>query len=93
MPKYDPFAVRRCVRLTEVVNDEVAVFTTKSFTDPSSTEDKYHPCIDVATRQVACDCPHFAYRLARLNPTVDTTAGHCKHLARAIETMRRRGLL
>jgi len=92
MPRYNPFAVRRTVRFQEVVNDDIATFTTKSFTS-ADAEDKYHPSVDLATGEVTCDCPHFHYRLARLSPTVDDAGSLCKHLIGAVENLKHRGLL
>lgn len=89
--RWDPTKVRRTVRLSEIVNDETVVFTTKSFTN-TTAEDKYHPLVDLHTGAVSCDCPHFIYRLAKTQPTV-SDGEKCKHLQRALETLRRRAIL
>lgn len=90
--RWNPVQVRRHVRLQDTTTDGMAVFTTKSFTNASDATDKYHPVVDLATGAVLCDCPHFVYRLAKGHPTIADESGLCKHLLRAVATLRRRGL-
>jgi len=88
MAQYNRYAIRRTVRLQEAVN-EVAVFTTKSFTQPGA-DDCYHPIVDTLTGDAICDCPHFVYRLAKHHPTINDSEHLCKHLLRAVSTLKRR---
>lgn len=92
MAKYDPYSVRRCVRMQDATPDGVVVFASKSFTHADKAQDLYHPMVDLQTGAVFCDCPHFTYRLAKHNPTAQ--AGEvCKHITRAINNLTRRGLI
>lgn len=87
---YNPNAVRRCVRVSDVVN-EVVVFTTKSFTSEDH-EDKYHPMVNVQDGSCCCDCPDWTYRKAKRQPTVHSPEDAlCKHLRRAVSNLRRKG--
>jgi hypothetical protein len=90
--RYNPYRVRRCVRIAEVAQGDIVTFTARSFTR-AGADTAYHPAVDLQTGQVRCDCPHFTYRLARLNPTVRDWESVCKHLLRAIDNLERRGLL
>lgn len=89
--RWNPSKIRRCVRLDAVAPDGVIVFAAKSFTC-EGPEDKYHPTVDTTTGAVLCDCPHFVYRLAKHNPTVNDADHLCKHLHRAISNLRRHGI-
>lgn len=91
MAKYDPFQVRRCVRIAGAAPDGVVMFKSKSFTK-TATDVTYHPAIDIQTGAVTCDCPHYTYRLAKHNPTI-ASGEACKHLARALANLTRRGLI
>jgi hypothetical protein len=91
--QYNAFAVRRCVRRQEAAPG-VVIFAAKSFTDAGDNSDKYHPVIDLESREVRCDCAHFQYRLAWRRPTVASDPAHwCKHLLRAVHNCRRAGEL
>jgi hypothetical protein len=83
------YLIRRTVRLHEVANDGILVFVTKSFTSDSQV--RYYPMVDLAGGSVACDCPHFNFRLAPLEPTL--RAGPlCWHLRGAVDFLRRHGM-
>jgi hypothetical protein len=90
MSEYNPYLIRRAVRLHEIANDGILVFVTKSFTSDSQL--RYHPIVDLVGGMVTCDCPHFTFRLAPLEPTL-RSGPLCKHLQRAVDFVRRHGLL
>lgn len=88
--RWNPYQVRRAVRVSETGPDGILTFVSKSFTSDGG-EDKYHPTVDTVTGAVECDCPHFSYRLAKHNPTAADSDHLCKHLQRAVFNLRRRG--
>jgi len=82
MAKYDPYAIRRCVRQTVEIEGTHG-FVTKSFT---KSEGEYHPVIGTESGQWECDCPDWMYRKRR-------TGEPCKHIRRALAQLARKGLL
>lgn len=91
--KYDPYSVRRCVRVSDVANDGIIIFTTKSFTS-SDADDKWNPLVDIQTGAVSCSCPDFTYRKAKNHPHVHSPeTALCKHLNRAVTNLKRKGIL
>jgi hypothetical protein len=91
--KYNPTAIRRCVRIADVAPDGIIVFTTKSFTK-ADVDDKWNPLVDVQTGAVSCSCPDFTYRKAKNHPHLHSEdAALCKHLLRCRANLRRRGFI
>lgn len=88
--RWNPYQIRRCVRMEGAAPDGIAMFVSKSFTTETA-DDVYHPAIDLETGAVTCDCPHFFYRLAKHEPTLYNGGKVCKHLERAIQNLARRG--
>lgn len=90
--RYNPNAIRRCVRRDTAQPAGQVVFVTKSFTRADGPT--HHPTVDAETGACFCTCEHFTYRLAKKNPTVfSPDADLCKHLLRAIENLARAGQL
>lgn len=83
---YDPFAVRRRVRLDHA-EGEVLVFKTKSMTDKRDNSDRYHPTVDLRTGVVSCGCWNFRNVHAHHNPHICTPDHICKHLTRCINNL------
>lgn len=96
-PSYNPFRVRRAVRLQnagQVLKTGLAQFVSKSMTDATDNSDRYKPEVNLLTGACTCNCKHFEIRLARHNPTVWSPDAHlCKHLLRSLGTLARRSLL
>lgn len=89
MKVYRPNQIRRCVRVTDVTNDGIIGFTTKSFT---KADDEHHVHIDSQSGACECSCNDYRYRKARFSPTVNSPTEHtCKHIQRSIANLRRKG--
>ena len=85
---YNPHAVRRCVRV-QAQTPAITVFVSKSMTQ-ADDRDRYQPTIE-ANGSCHCNCGHFKFRL-RFGNVFDAST-QCKHLARAVENLKRRGEL
>lgn len=85
--RYNPNAIRRCVRRTGNTQGRVE-FVTKSF---RNNDNQWKPIVDTQTGMVSCNCPDFEYRHKAHTPNVHTTAHHCKHIKRAIANCQRHG--
>jgi hypothetical protein len=91
MDQYNPKAIRRCVRVDEVLADGVVTWKTYSMTRPGK-DIEHRPAIDFVTGAVTCTCPDHQYRRAKHNPTIHTPDLCCKHARAAIENLRRKAL-
>jgi hypothetical protein len=90
--KYTPRAIRRCVRVDEILPDGIVTWQTKSFTRPGD-EIVHHPAIDFVTGAITCTCKDHEYRKAKLHPTVHSPqADMCKHAWTALTNLRRKAL-
>jgi len=81
--RYDPYAIRRCVRPVAQL-DGIHAYKTKSFTRSDGAE--YFPMVDTRTGEMHCTCPDWQYRGQK-------TSRPCKHLARLISNLARKGAL
>lgn len=97
MPKYNPVAIRRCVRREAETPDGQVLGVTKSFTRADETV--WHPVVDTQTGEVVCDCPDHRFRRVRQAralgtvPNVMMPQTICKHALRLRDNCIRRGEL
>ena len=83
--KYDPNAIRRCVRQTAEIDGTYA-FKTKSFT---KSEGEWHPVVEITPEgeiHYECDCPDWIYRKRKVQEP-------CKHISRSLAQLARKSVL
>lgn len=85
------FPTRRRLVLREQEIGGHVFFKTRSFSRDDAT--RWHPIVDIECGHVFCDCPDFRYRHEQHDPDIWTPHWWCKHLRRAVETLKRRGEL
>lgn len=91
--RYNPNAIRRRVRLVEITSSRIALFASYSMTR-ESREVKHDIEIDLQTGEARCSCEHFRFKCARRGVTIQNAAEKgCKHIQRAVETLKRRDLV
>jgi hypothetical protein len=83
MKKYDPNAIRRQARHEHEL-DGVHAFRVKSMTKDDGTA--WEPLIDAQTGEMSCTCPDWRYRKQK-------SGTPCKHLAKALAQLERKGLV